>query len=171
MDAYSEYTHDARTLSAAEMSAKYESVEEHLDSICNDGSIPLEYQATVIRKSDGAKAGYRRTRGRTFREISHVVHAAIKDLIDEGFSFFDSNSGGHTLDSEWPEDVRWVAIYPVTGGSEGHYIHVDLVREVKVEGKYYPVRQTDNCVFLGKTFLGLAHAQKMCAKLQELFGV
>jgi len=57
-----------------------------------------------------------------------------------------------------PADFRWVACYPVTGGSEGHYIHVDLILN---DGT------TRWPMFAGKTFLGWAKACEIanfCAK-------
>lgn len=32
-----------------------------------------------------------------------------------------------------PLDYRWVAVYPVTGGSEGYYLHVDLIWQLRIE--------------------------------------
>lgn len=58
------------------------------------------------------------------------------------------------------EDIRyrWISIYPVTGGSEGHYVHVDLIwqREYK-EGRV--------SLFLGKTFNGMDCAVAVAGKL------
>lgn len=31
-------------------------------------------------------------------------------------------------DMPWPDDWRWLAVYVVTGGSEGTYLHVDAIR-------------------------------------------
>ena len=38
-------------------------------------------------------------------------------------------NGGHGAwrEARWPVGYRWVAVYVVTGGSEGFYLHVDLL--------------------------------------------
>lgn len=56
---------------------------------------------------------------------------------------------------EFPQ-CRWIACYAVTGGSEGHCIHVYAVKD----GKYPPV-------LLGKTFQGMEFAASVataCAR-------
>ncbi len=37
------------------------------------------------------------------------------------------------LDEKWPHNFRWVAVYMVPGGSEGHYLHVDLIYDSRFE--------------------------------------
>lgn len=36
-------------------------------------------------------------------------------------------SEGYPRDQKWPTSWRWVAVYVVTGGSEGTYLHIDVV--------------------------------------------
>jgi len=114
--------------------------------------------------------------GRSIKEIGAELCAALRkdpqhgDLIDEYFSISISityNSStesvpGHRLNltSIWPTDTHWIACYAVTGNSEGHYIHVDLIR----------TGETRDLVFLGKTFQGMQHAQLIAAKCAELLG-
>ena len=81
-------------------------------------------------------------------------------LIDEYFSL-----AIQTDQTFWKllEGYRWIACYAVTGGSEGHYIHVDLVYG-------YDQEWTGKALHLitGKTFLGLPHAQKIANRCAEL---
>ena len=84
-------------------------------------------------------------------------------LIDEYFSV-----SGPPDQPFWKllEGYRWIACYAVTGGSEGHYIHVDLIHG-------YGHDWTGKALHLitGKTFLGLAHAQKIANRCAELLRV
>lgn len=84
-------------------------------------------------------------------------------LIDEYFS-----PSGMTDQPFWKlvERHRWIACYAVTGGSEGHYVHVDLVYG-------YDGDWTGKVLHLitGKTFLGLAHALKIANRCAELLRV
>lgn len=57
-------------------------------------------------------------------------------------------------------DLRWIACYAVTGNSEGHYVHVDLIGS---EGQR-------RLVFLCKTFEGMDHAYKIAQRCAELLG-
>lgn len=82
-------------------------------------------------------------------------------FIDEYFVV--SSSAKYEGPQDWPTRWRWIASYAVTGGSEGHYIHIDIIGADGEEGK---VRQ----VFLGKTFRGMAHAQRIAARCAELLG-
>lgn len=68
----------------------------------------------------------------------------------------------------WPDSVRHIACYAVTGGSEGHYVHVDVLHDYMhtVVGHIRVARG----IFLAKTFRGMAHAQKMATRIAELLG-
>lgn len=59
---------------------------------------------------------------------------------------------------EWP-DGR-MSVYAVTGGSEGHYVHVDVSK--------HPVRET---LFLGKTFAGWDAAWDAAKLIGHALGV
>jgi hypothetical protein len=104
-------------------------------------------------------------------------------FIDEYFSGPDTYRDSPTL---VPHDFRWIACYPVTGGSEGHYVHVDfmvpveqvripdpdnwsfgskLVRPMHTENLWRAVR-----LALGKTFRGMDHAAEMAKRCAKLLG-
>ena len=98
-------------------------------------------------------------------------------LIDEYFSGPDSAG-------PVPHDFRWIACYPVTGGSEGHYIHVEfwvpVDRIVASAGdfgdKKYDVSLMQCNLWrpvrlaLGKTFKGMDHAAEIARRCANLLG-
>lgn len=108
------------------------------------------------------------TEGRYIRDIHKELVERLGDMVDEYFHIASSRyeqpvspqSSVLTAVATWPDRYRWIACYAVTGGSEGHYIHVDIV---------YDDKRRD-LVFLGKTFQGMGHAQKMAAKCAEELG-
>jgi len=96
-----------------------------------------------------------------YRKLRDVLQA--EDLIDEYFSL-----SIETDQTFWKllEGHRWVACYAVTGGSEGHYIHLDLIGG-------YDQDWTGKALHLitAKTFLGLPHALKIANRCAELLRV
>lgn len=108
------------------------------------------------------------TEGRLVRDVYDELRRSLGELVDEYFHIASSQtetpisgwSAGLVSMATWPDRVRWIACYAVTGGSEGHYIHVDLI--------YYDKRR--DLVFLGKTFQGMEHAQKIAAKCADELG-
>ena len=79
-------------------------------------------------------------------------------IIDEYFSAFYE----HTERKLWPLDHAWLAVFAVTGGSEGHYIHVEAIW------------RDDNrreLLFLGKTFQGMDHALEIVKVLCKILEV
>lgn len=101
----------------------------------------------------------------TVVDVCRKLRAVLdeEELIDEYLSV--SGSPDQRL-RELLEQYRWIACYAVTGGSEGHYIHIDLVAG-------YDRDWTGTALHLitGKTFLGLAQAQKIANRCAELLGV
>jgi hypothetical protein len=85
----------------------------------------------------------------------------------EYFWFIDEYFHGPFNESEARQPVpcnfRWVACYPVTGTSEGHYTHIDFV-----------VPEGESCklvrLALGKTFRGMDHAAEMARRCAILLG-
>lgn len=104
--------------------------------------------------------------------------ARVSDFVyafdDEGFSacFWTEHDGKKGHEVEWPAHTRFVACYAVTGGSEGHYVHVDAVLSCRVDGQAYRQGDPQHSVqlFCCKTFRGAAHAQAIAAKFAELLG-
>lgn len=96
-----------------------------------------------------------------YQKLRGILEA--EGLIDEYFSL--------SIETDltfWKlqESYRWIACYAVTGGSEGHYVHLDLIGG-------YGQDWTGKALHLitGKTFLGLAHALKIANRCAELLGV
>lgn len=112
--------------------------------------------------------------GRTLRYIDRLLRRILKKAkFDE--DYFSANFGrGYSFetltgDEKWEElrssfRGRWVACYAVTGDSEGHYIHVDLVQG---GGCAKPERMT---LWTGKTFMGMQSAQELAGFLAILLG-
>jgi len=111
--------------------------------------------------------------GRTLRDIYKDLRAALKfkGCIDEYFNAASRFPGSDPndpinqgfrlgLDSVWPADTKWIACYVVTGGSEGHYIHVDVIHS----------DQTRDLAFIGKTFMGATRAHEIAAACASLLG-
>ena len=96
-----------------------------------------------------------------FRLLRDVLQQ--EDLIDEYFDLcIETDQTYFSL----VEDYCWIACYAVTGGSEGHYIHVDLV-----QGYDCDYKGTSLHLVTGKTFLGLGHAMKIASRCAELLRV
>ena len=96
-----------------------------------------------------------------YKKLRDVLQA--EDLIDEYFSLAIETDA-----TFWKllESYRWIACYAVTGGSEGHYIHVDLIDGFDREWTGKALH-----LITGKTFLGLAHALKIANRCAELLRV
>ena len=62
---------------------------------------------------------------------------------------------------------RWIAVFPVTGGNEGHYVHVEIIYDTDE----YREGHNTACLFLCKTFNGLDSAIAISAALCKALGV
>lgn len=91
------------------------------------------------------KPGYVRELPRGAGEILRELNAR---LDAEGLRPDEYGFSVHGNDPMWPIHYAWVACYAVTGGNEGHYIHIDAITK---EG-------TRRLMSLGKTFQGMDHA-------------
>lgn len=92
----------------------------------------------------------RRPVPKTIRAVYEEMYARLTaSPHGDAMDYFSLSDGTPAAAKLIPVDFRWVACYPVTGGSEGHYIHVDLILK---DGT------TRLPLFLGKTFLGWAKA-------------
>lgn len=101
-------------------------------------------------------------------------------LIDEYFNGPDMGEG----DKPVPPDFRWAACYPVTGGSEGHYIHVEFwspAKKVTIAkpGTDFETIEVDvsrkglwrvTRLALGKTFRGMDHAAEIARRCATILG-
>jgi hypothetical protein len=159
--------------------------------------IPLDIWRHVLDPATGRPTGFlKRERMRTLGEVGDELVRALDVLVCEKcgherprrwqeVSATHAGCGGEYRwftdeyfhgphDSERhkpvPHDFRWIACYPVTGASEGHYVHVEFVcpaghRVADGEPNGRVVR-----LALGKTFRGLAHAAEMARRCAVLLG-
>ena len=128
---------------------------------------PIEIE---IWEPNPDKPGYlRKNRVKTTREVYNELYAILnaEELIDEYFNLdIEIRYNKSAVEPEFPP-YKWIACYAVTGGSEGHYIHIDCINR----GDSPDSKPTATNVFLGKTFQGMEHAQKIAARCAELLGV
>lgn len=105
------------------------------------------------------KPGYVEVVGRKTKK--EVFNELEKRLKAQGFypdEYFSSRDYSNEGDKPFPE-FRWISCYAVTGDSEGHYIHIDVIP--------YDENLERNIIFLGKSFMGMDYAfeiAKACAK-------
>ena len=111
-------------------------------------------------------------RVKTVQEVFDELVAKLEEekLIDEYFTISSTIKYGRddelNRDKPFP-DYRWIASYAVTGGNEGHYIHIDVINHVKGSTALH---NTALSVFVGKTFQGMEHAQNLASRCAELLG-
>lgn len=100
-----------------------------------------------------------------FRRLRRVLER--EGLIDEYFSLATPPAYRNVRLSAFMRQNRytWFACYAVTGGSEGHYIHVDIATQYDVDNSCKVFH-----LITGKTFLGMEHALKIAARCSQLLG-
>lgn len=109
---------------------------------------------------------------KTVRQVYKCVCRALRVMGLDGqddacLEYFDLDRYPPRDSQEWWKvrgEYRRVACYAVTGGNEGHYIHVDFV------GPTNPELSARVSVMLGKTFCGMEHATKVASALSCLLG-
>jgi hypothetical protein len=67
-----------------------------------------------------------------------------------------------------PEHFNWISVWAVPGGSEGHYVHVELVGACESLENCRQSRKLTRCIFLGKTFMGMDHALALVGALTRM---
>jgi hypothetical protein len=106
----------------------------------------------------------------TFGEVRVMLNKAMRHLFDEGdwgptYDWVKIPHAKGFWDHMTLEELRFIAVYQCEGGSEGHYIHVDMLQGISETG----IKGTP--CFLLKTFGGLEHAQRIQSMAQVLLGV
>jgi hypothetical protein len=97
-----------------------------------------------------------------FRYCLHELQEYATDgepLIDEYVSDIASREAPG---ARWPLHASWIAVFAVTGGSEGHYVHVEALHSHS---------NTRQLLFLAKTFRGFDHALRIVASLSKILAV
>ena len=110
-------------------------------------------------------------RGKTVAQVHDEIRDILKaeGLMDESFNVSVLWRYDHARGPEgtpWPTDYRWVACFPVTGTSEAHYVHCELLYP-----RPLPLNSDTRVpIFLAKTFRGWDHAWELAKRLGELLG-
>jgi hypothetical protein len=130
------------------------------------GEDPVDVQTTHVETTvwvpNPDKPGYLLPhRRKTIREVCDELRAITGECPEgctEGFSVPSWTKG----DDEWPQGQT--VVYAVTGGSEGHWVHVEIRRPFS--GK----EETTHAI-LGKTFDGFDAAWAFAKRLATLLQV
>lgn len=86
-------------------------------------------------------------------------------LGEEGLSDCDWDAERRQVLSDPFPDGAWVACYVVTGGNEGHYVHIDVLKRGSA------LREPErHMVAMVKTFLGRKRAYEVALRCAELLG-
>ncbi len=94
------------------------------------------------------------------RTIKEVYNDLCKALQEDGIIDGYLAVMNHDFDYNQPfPDFQWISCFAVTGGSEGHYVHIEIIDGDK-----------RTLLYLGKTFEGMDHAYKIAQKCAELLG-
>ena len=124
-------------------------------------ALVLEDWAHLVEKATGENVGLLRyVGGRPLTEIHEKLSDGLESAglrIDEYFCV-----SSDMRDEVWPDDVRRIAVFTVQGGSEGHYVHVDVYT-----GKGYEEHKVVS-LFLLKTFAGMEHALRLANELTRM---
>lgn len=178
---------------------------------CNPdpNTIALDVWAKVLDPQTKQPTGYvKRLRMRTLQEVYHELYERLDVVVcdkcgherkrrpkdccakckcgGEYFWFIDEYFNGPHQGGDVPHDFRWIAAYPVTGGSEGHYVHVEFGAPAEQVMICDPNDHTGfgKPVFvnlrspvwrivrlaLGKTFRGFDHAEEIAKRCSKLLG-
>lgn len=161
-----------------------------------EGRIALDIWARLLDEKSMQPTGtLRRIRMRTLGEVYTDLHTALKvqvcdkcseerttpsrypqcyggnhagcggqwcEIIDEYIAGPDDQERNNPV----PRDFAWIACFPVTGGSEGHYVHIDFVRRGEGLGE----KATLTRLALIKTFKGKGYAFRLARRCTDLLG-
>lgn len=123
--------------------------------------IEIELMEPVPDKPGYVRVRARRPIGEVLRELNAKleVEGMLPDEYGFGASFSPTPPHDRITAEPWPE-WRWIAVYAVTGGSEGHYIHIDAIGR---EGQR-------TSIALAKTFEGWERAGAIAGAAGRLLG-
>lgn len=149
-----------------------------LGRLYHQPSVTVELEEWRYVDVDGTETQYvERAAGRHAYLVVGELAAALGDDVDEyitpGYAFkYDGQIAGRDLPriEQVPRYDR-IACYAVVGGSEGHYVHVDLHLHRDVSERRGDPREegTLNLVLI-KTFKGAEHAWLLARRCAELLG-
>ena len=101
--------------------------------------------------------------GRQMRDIYKDVQAKLEEKypeLTERLEYFSLSVGYPDSNAVWDTDTHWIAVFYVTGGSEGHYIHVEARKE-----------NESKLLFLAKVLDGKETTQALTLALSEIMDV
>lgn len=156
--------------------------------------VPADVWAKVIDLGTGEPTGYvKRKRWRTYREVFHDLYHELDRVGCPGCGWSDYRKSGEYckpcpgcgeeteafIDEyfslhRYPRETenhpigpfRFIACYAVTGGSEGHYVHIEFIRDGDRDNHH-----KIDVLAIGKTFRGWDHAWAMAKECARLLGV
>jgi hypothetical protein len=115
----------------------------------------VEYDVTVERRIVNETA-------RTIEDVYFYLLNTLKVKYPEIYNYCDYVSCNKWDNlTHWSLDYHWVAVYYVTGGSEGYYIHVDQISRTETRIHY----------FLLKTLYDRKIAEQICNTVANIMEV
>lgn len=142
---------------------------------CGDGCDHVEFLPdptvdTEVWEPDTDRPGFlRRVRTKTVDEVWVELAAALGYTSDEGCYGAEEYMNVCTsvpAKQPWPEGR--IVVYPVTGGNEGHYIHVAVIHPG--HPRQVPRLEVDTLI-LAKTFAGWDAAWDFAKRAARILGV
>jgi len=113
--------------------------------------------------------------GKSAVEVARWIETQIRRVDPEGDRYAtDYCSGNRYTPDARPADpirdgYRWISVYAVTGGSEGHYIHVDLIYQRDEQGTPLE-RNQHEAIVLVKVFGGWEAAAELAGRIGRWLG-
>lgn len=105
----------------------------------------------------------------SLRQLKQILQPEVEAIAD-GMDYFElSIEAKYQNPARLDQPIgryRWIACYAVTGGSEGHYVHID---RLYLEKEYDREYQREP-IMLIKTFGGYAQACAIAALIGERLG-
>ena len=124
---------------------------------------PVDHRVEIYVEYDVLFSHCINFKQRTVTEVYQYLMKRLPKKLMENMDYFATLASRKTEGADWPE-FRWVSVYYVTGGSEGYYLHVDVIN-----------KQGRDCMIVGKTLLegkaGRNYMAKVCKKISEILEV
>jgi hypothetical protein len=133
----------------------------------NEHGKVVEHKSDLYTTYDVTDKGYCiNIKPRKLVDIFNDVDRQLKEKypkLCEGIEYFDLFPW-HPEIVFWDLDTHWTAVFYVTGGSEGYYIHVEAIKE-----------EARTLLFLGKTLregeTGISWAEQMVCAISRIMKV